>query len=628
VSSLPFDESNTFTPPSAFGPYRVLHQIGSGVLGPVFRTYDPQSDRLVAVKAFRLDLLPEDVARLAGELRALVGTAGYLAAGLEGTTAYLAMDYYAAETLDVALRHLAPAPLETALPILRAMAEAVDNAWKAGAAFGHGSLHPRDVFVTPGTGELHITGFGIAPALEAIGGRPPLRRPYTSPERAAGASWDIRADVYSLGAIAHELLTGRRPAGPGEQDGALPASMAPEVRVQIRRVLSKALAELPTDRFASGREFIEALADPAAMPAPAPVPDEPTVDAEAPAGPRAGETDQAVLADALAAVSMPPPAPRRPRSRAVTPLQRPVMRSAPPESRGVAAEDLPLPAGAPIDAGDVVLRTGDDLRVASEAPARTAIGPAALSLPPPYPWGAFAAACVACLILGAAGGYQFALRRGEAPAAPATVTPPPSAAPKGAAAPSAAPAAGDTEVAVADTPPAPAGNAPAAKPPVQPARPAVLPGRVLVRSAPEGATVTIDGKPAGRTPLTARDLALGAHSIVLSHAGFASQTHHVSLTRRAPSSTINVTLKVEGAARVEAPVRGAAAASLAVDSRPRGAHVTIDGRAIGVTPLTAAGLAPGVHSVRVELAGYRPVTTKVTVKAGEAARLAVTLEQR
>jgi serine/threonine-protein kinase len=261
VPSLPFDESNTFTPPPAFGPYRVLHQIGSGVLGPVFRTYDPQADRLVAVKAFRLDLLPEDVARLADGLRRLVGTAGYLAAGLEGTTAYVAMEYHAAETFDVALRHLAPAPLETAVPILRSLAEAIDAAWAAGPAFGHGALHPRDVFVTPGTDAVRVTGFGIAPALEAIGARPPVRRPYTAPERAFGEGWDQRADVFSLGAIAHELLTGRRPAGPGEQDGSLPASLPPELRVQIRRVLSKALAESPAHRFGSAREFIATLTD-------------------------------------------------------------------------------------------------------------------------------------------------------------------------------------------------------------------------------------------------------------------------------------------------------------------------------------------------------------------------------
>src|SRR5580698_2724256 len=72
--SLPFDESAAFTPPAAFGPYRVLHQIGSGVLGPVFRTYDPQQDRLVAIKVFRLDLLPEQVARLADALRKLPTT--------------------------------------------------------------------------------------------------------------------------------------------------------------------------------------------------------------------------------------------------------------------------------------------------------------------------------------------------------------------------------------------------------------------------------------------------------------------------------------------------------------------------------------------------------------------------
>src|SRR5581483_218090 len=154
VETLPFDESAGFTAPSAFGTYRVLHQIGSGVLGPVFRTYDPQRDRLVAIKAFRLELLPEQVARLADALRRLTGEASpkapaivpALDAGLEGTTAFLAMEYVAAETLDVAIRHLAPAPIERALPIITQLADAIDAGWAAGV--GHGALHPRDVFVT------------------------------------------------------------------------------------------------------------------------------------------------------------------------------------------------------------------------------------------------------------------------------------------------------------------------------------------------------------------------------------------------------------------------------------------------------------------------------------------------
>ena len=264
-SPLPFDESAGFTAPSAFGTYRVLHQIGSGVLGPVFRTYDPQRDRLVAVKAFRLDVVPEQIARLADALRRLVtssvdhpGIVPAIDAGLEGTTAYLATEYVAAETLDVALRHLAPAPLDRALPILSQMAEAIDAAWASGA--GHGALHPRDVFVAVDAHEVRITGFGVVPALESIGIKTPVRRPYAAPERANGEPWDVRADVYSLGAIAHELLTRRRPAGSGEQDGALTTGTTAEQRVQIRRVLSAVLAERPHHRFPSARAFTDALA--------------------------------------------------------------------------------------------------------------------------------------------------------------------------------------------------------------------------------------------------------------------------------------------------------------------------------------------------------------------------------
>ena len=53
----------------------------------------------------------------------------------------------------------------------------------------------------------------LSAALDSVGLRPPVRRPYTAPERATGDPWDGRADVYSLTAIAHEVLTGRRPAG-------------------------------------------------------------------------------------------------------------------------------------------------------------------------------------------------------------------------------------------------------------------------------------------------------------------------------------------------------------------------------------------------------------------------------
>lgn len=197
-----------------------MHQIGVGVLGPVFRTYDPGSDRLVAVKAFHLDLTPESAERLAEALRRLVD-AGLshraivtpLAAGLEAGIPYLAQEYVAAESLDVAMRHYAPALPERALNFVGQLASAVDAAHEREVL--HGGLHLRDVFVTPE--KVRATGFGVARALEEIGLRAPVRRPYSAPELVAGRGWGAEADRFAVAAVAYELLTGKRAAGSGEQ---------------------------------------------------------------------------------------------------------------------------------------------------------------------------------------------------------------------------------------------------------------------------------------------------------------------------------------------------------------------------------------------------------------------------
>ncbi len=143
------------------------------------------------------------------------------------------------------------------MPLLRQVADAIEAAWQSG--LGHGALHPRDVFVSPDTQEVRVGGFGVISALEKSGIKIPPRRPYTAPERMAGQSWDIRADVFSLGVLAHELLTGRRPSGGGEQDGALPTGTSPEQRVAIRRALSGVLDEDPDRRYKTPSEFIAAL---------------------------------------------------------------------------------------------------------------------------------------------------------------------------------------------------------------------------------------------------------------------------------------------------------------------------------------------------------------------------------
>src|SRR5262249_40439867 len=68
-------EVSGHAPDDAFGPFRILHQIGAGVLGPVFRAYDPENDRLVAVKLFRLDLPPDRAHRLVARLEEFIESA-------------------------------------------------------------------------------------------------------------------------------------------------------------------------------------------------------------------------------------------------------------------------------------------------------------------------------------------------------------------------------------------------------------------------------------------------------------------------------------------------------------------------------------------------------------------------
>ncbi len=238
----------------------MLHQIGVGALGPVFRTYEPTRDRLVAVKAFRLDIVPEQAQALADELSRPTEAGLFhpsivepIAAGVEGTLAYRAEEYVAAESLDVAMRHYAPAPLDKALPFITQLAGAIDFARAAGV--GHGALHPRDIFVTPD--EARATGFGVVEALERIGIRAPVRRPYSAPERIAGADWSTPADVFALAAIAFELLTARRPSGTGAQIGSL--GRDGDHVDAIQAVLARAMDDDPARRYPSALAFASAL---------------------------------------------------------------------------------------------------------------------------------------------------------------------------------------------------------------------------------------------------------------------------------------------------------------------------------------------------------------------------------
>lgn len=239
-----------------------MHQVGAGVLGPVFRGHDPESDRTVALKSFPLDITPEQAAAFAHELQRLTSLdlshpslIVPWAAGVEGSTAYIVEEYFVADSMDTAVRQYGPAPVPDAVRLIGQLAGSLDFA--AAAGVHHGALHPRDVLVAPR--EVRLTGIGVVGALEHVGIRPAARRPYAAPERMDASDWGLSADVFSLAVIAHELLTGRRPAAAGETLQPDVESLHAVEPAALLEVFARAFSARPEDRQPSALAFAAAL---------------------------------------------------------------------------------------------------------------------------------------------------------------------------------------------------------------------------------------------------------------------------------------------------------------------------------------------------------------------------------
>ena len=291
-----------------------MHQIGAGVLGPVFRAYQPPHDRPFAVKAFHIDITPEQAETLTERFGALVAAGSFhpaavpaTAAGVDDGVLYLAQEYVAGESLDAVMRDYAPAALERALPLIDRLAGAIDAAHACGVR--HGGLHLRDIFVTPSGGR--VTGFGVLAALEEVGVSGPIRRPYTAPEMIARRPWGPAADRFALAAVAYELLTGKRAAGTGGQVAARLAALDDIEDVEsLQAVFETALADGPDGRYASAARFAAdlhaavgvPLAEEALELAPPPLP---ASGADpAPAGPAEGPEERDAVGEAAPAAEI------------------------------------------------------------------------------------------------------------------------------------------------------------------------------------------------------------------------------------------------------------------------------------------------------------------------------------
>jgi TolB-like protein/tetratricopeptide (TPR) repeat protein len=233
------------------GPYRIVDMLGCGGMGVVYRAHDPRLDRTIALKLLPPDATdPVSTLRLAREARAASAldhphiASVYELGETEDGIPYIAMACVEGETLAQRLQ-AGPLDVDEAIAIATMIADGLGAAHQRGIV--HRDIKPSNLIVTP-DGTVKIVDFGIARLDEAEFTRTGVKVgsiAYMSPERLAGEKADPRSDIWSLGIVLHEMVTGRRPR-PGDTS---PLPAAARIPKRIEQILSRCLAPDPAHRY-------------------------------------------------------------------------------------------------------------------------------------------------------------------------------------------------------------------------------------------------------------------------------------------------------------------------------------------------------------------------------------------
>jgi predicted Ser/Thr protein kinase len=268
-------------PPVIDNKYRVDAVIGRGGMGAVFRARDIRLERDVAVKIVRADLMAGDEARarfrreaqIVARLQhpAIVTIFDY--GTLSGGAAYLVMEYVHGEDLRHRLKRERVLPPPAAVELLSGVASGVDAAHRAGVL--HRDLKPENILLPASGAPPKVLDFGVAKMADSTtpsgdrltqGGTIVGTPAYMSPEQLRGEVIDARADVFSLGVMTFEALTGRLPFGSGSfVDLALRQTLGAQaidfdgLSPNAREALRRALSLDREDRPATASGFAEEL---------------------------------------------------------------------------------------------------------------------------------------------------------------------------------------------------------------------------------------------------------------------------------------------------------------------------------------------------------------------------------
>jgi formylglycine-generating enzyme required for sulfatase activity/predicted Ser/Thr protein kinase len=263
--------------PEKLGKYRIIEEVGRGGFAAVYKAVDTTLDRTVALKVLAPHLLwdPTFVQRFQREAKVAANldhsniVTIYEVGQIEGVY-FIAMQFLAGRTLSQILEAEGPLPVPRAQAVIEQLASALDYAHARG--FVHRDIKPSNIIVAD-DGRATLTDFGLVKAGEGTqltaSGVVFGSLAYMSPEQGQGNAVDARSDIYSLGAMLFEMLAGRVPY---EAETLMavaikhitdpvprPTEFNPAIPKSVERVILKALAKAPADRYQSAGEMARAL---------------------------------------------------------------------------------------------------------------------------------------------------------------------------------------------------------------------------------------------------------------------------------------------------------------------------------------------------------------------------------
>lgn len=268
------------------GRYELLEKLGEGGVAQVYRAQDTLLDRVVALKILRSQLVgdPTFLERFRREAQAAARLShpniiGVYDVGQDGEQYYIVMEYVQGEDLKSFIAANAPLPVAQALAIAEQICSALDHAHKQG--FVHRDIKPQNILVAHAGGRganngplVKVADFGLARSLSSLtsseGGLVFGTVQYLSPEQARGETATPASDIYALGVVLYEMLTGRLPFESDtpvglalkhiQEEPSPPSRLNPRLPPTVDMFVLRAMAKQPEQRFASAADMAGALA--------------------------------------------------------------------------------------------------------------------------------------------------------------------------------------------------------------------------------------------------------------------------------------------------------------------------------------------------------------------------------